>query len=747
MNYRLLGRSGLRVSEVSLGTMTFGEDWGWGSARDEARKIYDAYRAAGGNFIDTANVYTNGASERMVGEFTQGHRAEVVIATKYTNAMPGNDVNAGGNQRKNMMQSVEASLKRLNTDYIDLYWLHIWDQLTPVEEVMRAFDDLVRQGKVLYAGISDAPAWWVAQANTLATLRGWSPFVGLQIEYSLIERTIERELIPMAKAFGLGLVAWSPLSGGILTGKYSGGQTNAEARYSADMMKGFMPAEDRPARIIPVLKKISEDTGRSLAQVALAWLRYRDIPVIPILGARKLQQFEDNLASLTLHLTPEQVKAFRRIEFHRAGLPARVLRNGHGESAHLRRHARSHSDLSADSAIKSRMPASILLILTALIPLAAAARTVTDAEVEKVHRSAILIDTHNDVTSATVDGLDIGKLRAKGHTDVVRMKQGGMGAQFFAVYVAASYAKDKTAAHRTLDMIDTVRHDIIEAHPNDFYFATTADGILEAHRQHKIAALMGIEGGHAIEDDLRLLRDFYALGVRYMTLTHSNSNDWADSSGDENKPHNGLTPFGKDVVREMNRLGMIVDIAHVADKTFWDALETSAAPIFSSHSSCRALSNVPRNMTDEMIAALGKKGGVVQINFSCGFLSQKSADSEAKSDRKALTRELEAMREKYKDNPAALREAQENYYAARGKNTVRATLADVVANIDHVVKIAGVDHVGLGQRLRWCRLRARGPRRCFEMAEPDARAARKGLLGGGHPQDLRRQHAAPDARG
>jgi membrane dipeptidase len=331
-----------------------------------------------------------------------------------------------------------------------------------------------------------------------------------------------------------------------------------------------------------------------------------------------------------------------------------------------------------------------------MFPLCCSARTVTDAEVEQVHRSAILIDTHNDVTSSTVDGLDIGKLRAKGHTDVVRMKQGGMGAQFFAVYVAANYAKDKTAAHRTLDMIDTVRHDIVDAHPNDFYFATTADGILEARKQHKIAALVGIEGGHAIEDDLRLLRDYYVLGIRYMTLTHTNTNSWADSSGDENKPHNGLTPFGKDVVREMNRLGMMVDIAHVADKTFWDALSTSEAPIFSSHSSCRALSNLPRNMTDEMIVALGKKNGVVQINFNCDFLSQKSADSTAKVDRKARLRELDALREKYKDNPKKLREAEEDYFLARGKNTVRATLADVVENIDHVVKIAGVDHVGLG---------------------------------------------------
>ena len=207
-------------------------------------------------------------------------------------------------------------------------------------------------------------------------------------------------------------------------------------------------------------------------------------------------------------------------------------------------------------------------------------RTVTEAEVERVHRSAILIDTHNDVTSATVAGLDLGRPNTDHMTDLPRMKAGGMGAQFFAVYVAASYVNGNHAANRTLQMIDTVRHDIIGKYPNDFLFATTSADVLRARRQHKIAALMGIEGGHAIEDSLRLLRRYYDEGVRYMTLTHSNSNHWADSSGDTNKPNNGLTDFGKDVVREMNRLGMIVDISHVSDKTFWDALEVSTAPIF-----------------------------------------------------------------------------------------------------------------------------------------------------------------------
>ncbi|MGB6449882.1 MAG: aldo/keto reductase, partial [Steroidobacteraceae bacterium] len=222
MRYRLLGNSGLRVSELCLGTMTFGDDWGWGAGTEAAKVIYDAYREAGGNFIDTANLYTNGTSERLLGEFMQGHRESLVLATKYGNAAPGSDPNAAGNHRKSMVQAVEASLKRLKTDYIDLYWLHIWDQMTPLEEIMRGFDDLARAGKILYAGISDAPAWWIARGNTVAELRGWTQFVGLQIEYSLLERTPERELLPMAHALGLGVTAWSPLAGGMLTGKYHG---------------------------------------------------------------------------------------------------------------------------------------------------------------------------------------------------------------------------------------------------------------------------------------------------------------------------------------------------------------------------------------------------------------------------------------------------------------------------------------------------------------------------------------------
>lgn len=322
MNYRLLGNSGLRVSEVALGTMTFGEDWGWGSPKDEARKIYDAYRSAGGNFVDTANVYTNGSSESFVGEFIHDHRTAVVLATKYTCIATTGDPNAGGNHRKSMMQAAEDSLRRLKTDYIDLYWMHVWDQMTPAEEVMRAFDDLIRQGKVLYIGVSDTPAWWIAQANTLAELRGWSRFAGLQIEYSLSQRTVERELIPMAKAFKLGLVAWSPLAGGVLSGKYHSGQTS-DGRYQNQGAEasGRGRTGERVDRIVNVLEKVATESERSLAQVALAWLRYRDIPVIPIIGARRLEQLQDNLASLEQELTPGQVAALDEASAVEMGFP------------------------------------------------------------------------------------------------------------------------------------------------------------------------------------------------------------------------------------------------------------------------------------------------------------------------------------------------------------------------------------------------------------------------------------------
>ena len=321
MKYRLFAKSGLRVSEAALGTMTFGQERGWGAPKDESRKVYDAFREAGGNFIDTANIYTDGTSESFLGEFLEGHRDSVVLATKYSNAAPGNDPNAAGNHRKSMMQAVEASLKRLRTDYIDLYWLHIWDAITPVEEVMRGLDDLVRQGKVLYIGISDVPAWWIAQANTLADLRGWSRFIGLQIPYNLIERTVERELIPMAKALDIGVTAWSPLSNGVLTGKYHGHGGSELGRMNSETMKTFMPEQQRATRVVAAVKIVSEQTGCSMAQVALAWLRHRPVPVIPIIGARKLTQLQDNLASLDLELSAEHLKSLEEASRVELGFP------------------------------------------------------------------------------------------------------------------------------------------------------------------------------------------------------------------------------------------------------------------------------------------------------------------------------------------------------------------------------------------------------------------------------------------
>ena len=341
----------------------------------------------------------------------------------------------------------------------------------------------------------------------------------------------------------------------------------------------------------------------------------------------------------------------------------------------------------------------VLLVMGLSISLSAVAQRttpVTQAEVDAITRDAILIDTHNDVPSLTVDGYDIATPNTKGMTDLPRMR-GYLGAEFFAVFVDAEYVKGNHSANRTLQMIDTVRTDVVAKHPNDFLFATTADDIERAHREHKIAALMGIEGGHAIEDSLRLLRDYYALGIRYMTLTHFNTNDWADSQGDFEKTsvkhHNGLTPFGKDVVREMNRLGMMVDISHVADKTFYDALAVSSAPMIASHSSCRALTSFTRNMTDDMIRGLAAKGGVININFGCDFLSQRYYDDSKTGE--AELKKRRAVADALKD-PVAKQAALESLKKETQTKNAPATLDDLMAHIDHAVKIAGIDHVGIG---------------------------------------------------
>jgi membrane dipeptidase len=319
-----------------------------------------------------------------------------------------------------------------------------------------------------------------------------------------------------------------------------------------------------------------------------------------------------------------------------------------------------------------------------------------EAEVKAITRSAILIDTHNDIPSFTIDGVDIGN-SPKTHSDIQRFREGGVGAVFFSVYISATYVNANHSANRALQMIDTVYHDIIGRYPSDFVPAFTAADIEKAHRKHKIAALMGIEGGHAIEDSPRLLRDFYKLGVRYMTLTHMNTNHWADSSGDVNdtdiEHHNGLTPFGKEVIGEMNRLGMMVDISHVSDKTFYDALETSRAPLIASHSDCRAISNVPRNMTDDMIEALAQKGGVIQMSVNCSFVSQKSADANNNSP---LRDRYSLARRQYKDDTVQLQKALDALEDEDKKYQIRATLDDVVANIDHVKQVAGIDAIGIG---------------------------------------------------
>ncbi|MCS6808314.1 MAG: aldo/keto reductase, partial [Bacteroidota bacterium] len=308
MKYKLLGRSALRVSELCLGAMGFGEEWGWGASKEESKRIFDAFVKAGGNFIDTANYYTAGTSEKYVGEFIADNREYFVLATKYSLGMRRGDPNAGGNHRKNMVQSLEASLKRLGVDYVDLYWLHMWDYTTPIDEVMRALDDLVRSGKVLHIGVSDTPAWQVARANTLAELHGWSQFVAYQGEYSLIQRTAEREIIPMARAFDVAFTPWAPLAGGALTGKYL---RNDPGRLKPDSIR----LNERSQAIAREVVAIAEELGCSPAQVALRWTMQERVNdeiqrgvCIPIVGATKESQIIDNLGVVHVNLSEEHMK-------------------------------------------------------------------------------------------------------------------------------------------------------------------------------------------------------------------------------------------------------------------------------------------------------------------------------------------------------------------------------------------------------------------------------------------------------
>lgn len=321
MNYRLLGNSGLKVSEICLGTSTFGEEWGWGASKEDSRKIFQTYVEGGGNFIDTANEYTEGTSEKYVGEFIKQQRERFVLATKYTLADRPGDPNSAGNNRKNLFQSVEGSLRRINTDYIDLLWLHIWDFLTPVEEIMRALDDLIRSGKVFYLGVSDTPAWIVSQANTLARLMGWTPFIALQVEYSLVQRTPEREYLPMAQNLDIALLAWGPLGGGILSGKYrKPGDAPAVRRQ-------HLRLTEKTFKIAAAVRQTASEMGCTSSQVALNWIRQQRGVVIPIVGVRKASQLEENLKCLEFRLTREQIDSLNEVSRIELGFPYEFYSN------------------------------------------------------------------------------------------------------------------------------------------------------------------------------------------------------------------------------------------------------------------------------------------------------------------------------------------------------------------------------------------------------------------------------------
>ena len=323
MRYKLLGKSGLRVSELCLGTMTFGEDWGWGASKKAAKKQLDLFTDMGGNFVDTSVNYTDGSSETILGELLKGSRDYYVVATKYTLTKPDSpDPNSGGNSRKNMMQSVERSLKRLQTDYIDLYYLHMWDYMTPVEEVMRGLDDLVRAGKVRYVGVSDTPAWIVAEANTLAELRGWSRFVGLQVPYSLADRALEWALLPMARHWDMAVMPWGLLEAGILTGKYT-----QDSEEPTRMDRDKVTLSEKTLAIGDTVSVIAQETGRSMAQVAINWARQQQhrALIIPILGARTPEQLQDNLAVLEWELDDGQLSRLDEASKIPLGFPHNFL--------------------------------------------------------------------------------------------------------------------------------------------------------------------------------------------------------------------------------------------------------------------------------------------------------------------------------------------------------------------------------------------------------------------------------------
>ncbi|MFI5845023.1 aldo/keto reductase [Catenuloplanes sp. NPDC051500] len=332
--YRQLGRSGLRISPLALGAATFGNEWGWGAEQDEARKLFDLYVERGGNVIDTAVTYTNGTSERMIGEFAKGRRDGLVLATKYTTLRRPNDPNSGGAGRKSLFGAVETSLRQLNTDYIDLLYLHVWDPTTPVEEILRGLDDLVRQGKILYVAVSNTPAWQVSRMQTIADLRGWSPLVALQLEYNLVERTGERDLIPMAQELGLGTVLWSPLAGGVLTGKYSRADLTTPPNHdSGSVRKAFNVAlgsvTERNLAIADVVAEVAGELGCTPAQVALAWTLQNPGVTAPVIGARTTEQLRENLGALEVDLGPSHLGRLNEVSAIDLGFPHAMLASDH----------------------------------------------------------------------------------------------------------------------------------------------------------------------------------------------------------------------------------------------------------------------------------------------------------------------------------------------------------------------------------------------------------------------------------
>jgi aryl-alcohol dehydrogenase-like predicted oxidoreductase len=324
--YVTLGRSGLRVSPLCLGAMTFGEDLGWGASVEESQQIIDRYTGLGGNFIDTANFYTRSHSEKIIGDHIGRHparRDRLVIATKFSGNLYPGDPNGGGSGRKSLISAAENSLRRLQTDYIDLYWLHIWDAHTPIEETMAALDDLVNAGKVRYIGVSDTPAWTIAEANLIARFRGWSSFIGLQIEYSLLERTVEQELVPMAREFGLGITPWSPLKSGVLSGKYTrrnDGQHNADR---GALVESFL--NEKTYALIDELEVIAKAHETNVASVALAWVHAQPAVSSIIIGARRLSQLDDNVRAVDVDLGADELARLYALTKPRFGFPHNML--------------------------------------------------------------------------------------------------------------------------------------------------------------------------------------------------------------------------------------------------------------------------------------------------------------------------------------------------------------------------------------------------------------------------------------